>query len=205
MERRRPLGPALHPTPFLLGRHLREDQHREILAVYKPADVEAQPRTGSGLTDQLLEGLPQGGYGQRARSPHRRPALEPARHLRRELALRRGDGVVRVDATAGKDPDVGHEAVVRGPPPEQHPRADEALTRASDVYALGCTAFELLTGRLPYRLDTRSAPKIMQAVCTQDPARPSEAAARTDEIRGADGKVAKLTPEKVDAILDALE
>lgn len=38
--------------------------------------------------------------------------------------------------------------------PEQAEPDGRALTRQSDIYALGCTAFEMLTGTLPYEADT---------------------------------------------------
>lgn len=45
--------------------------------------------------------------------------------------------------------------------PEQHDESKERLTERGDIYALGCTAFELLTGHLPYRAATYS--KIVRA------------------------------------------
>jgi eukaryotic-like serine/threonine-protein kinase len=65
--------------------------------------------------------------------------------------------------------------------PEQV-RGDE-ITTASDVYSLGALLYELLTGRRPYTVTGRSTSEIEQAVCLQDPPRPSEAEQTPDRVR----------------------
>jgi serine/threonine protein kinase len=57
--------------------------------------------------------------------------------------------------------------------PEQV-KGDKIMT-TSDVYSLGVLLYELLTGRRPYRLKTRTAEEVSRAITEQEPERPSTA------------------------------
>jgi serine/threonine protein kinase len=73
------------------------------------------------------------------------------------------------------------------------------VNTSSDVYSLGVILYELLTGHRPYITRTGNPHEMMQAICEQQPERPSAAALRDADELDAFGRSVHIQAERVGA------
>ena len=78
----------------------------------------------------------------------------------------------------------------------------EPITTASDVYSLGVVLYQLLAGRSPYAVETRTPLDLARAVCETDPGRPSTVVLKPQMVVSGD-RLEPVTPEQISRLRES--
>jgi len=98
------------------------------------------------------------------------------------------------------DPAADAETTVERPMTPEYASPEQIrgdpITTVSDVYSLGVVLYQLLTGRSPYLVETRSFHELARAVCEMDPGKPSTVVLKPQPIRIGE-LLQSATPEQI--------
>jgi tetratricopeptide (TPR) repeat protein len=171
-------------TEAVAAAHL---DHPNIVPIYEVGDFEGQPfysmkvMEGGSLSDCVDElcGLPRAAadlmvkVAQAVHHAHQRGILHCDLKPANILLDRSGEPHVSDFGLSKRMEDVAHSGLVVGTPSYMAPEqaaGQKSLTTAADIYGLGAILYALLTGRPPFRADTRQ--QTLKLVAEHAPARP---------------------------------